>query len=370
VTRQRLLQVGDPAPWFECPASNNPKFKFNTMAGRYIVLCFFGSSSTSAAQSAIKLFTEDMRLHFNDTELTFFGISVDAKDETHLKQQLPGIRYFWDFEGKVSYLYGASDSEHMGKFNPQYTAFTLVLDPLLRVIARFDFDDINIHHQQIKDFLIRLPDSVISRESKQHAPVLILPRVFEPELCRTLIATYEKGGGSPSGFVTEKGGYTVFKDDPNVKKRQDFDLTIDASLQPLLNQINATLNQRLVPEIFKSFQFKVTHIERYIVACYDGASGGFFRPHRDNTTPGTLHRRFAVTINLNTEEYSGGDLRFPEFGSETYRAPTGGAVVFSCSLLHEATAVTQGKRYAFLPFLYDEVGAKIRLENIKYVQKN
>ena len=50
-----------------------------------------------------------------------------------------------------------------------------------------------------------------------------------------------------------------------------------------------------------------------------------------------------MTINLNADDYEGGDLRFPEFGPRTYRAPTGGAVVFSCSLLHEATPVTRGR---------------------------
>jgi len=69
------------------------------------------------------------------------------------------------------------------------------------------------------------------------------------------------------------------------------------------------------------------------------------------------------TINLNAEEYEGGDLRFPEFGQATYRAPTGGAVVFSCSLLHEATPVTKGTRYGFLPFLYNDEAAQIREEN-------
>ena len=72
-------------------------------------------------------------------------------------------------------------------------------------------------------------------------------------------------------------------------------------------------------------------------------------PHRDNTTRGTAHRRFAVTINLNDGPWEGGDLRFPEYGPQTYRAPTGGAVVFSCSLLHECTPVTRGERYCFLP---------------------
>jgi predicted 2-oxoglutarate/Fe(II)-dependent dioxygenase YbiX len=108
-------------------------------------------------------------------------------------------------------------------------------------------------------------------------------------------------------------------------------------------------------------------MERYIVARYAADEGGYFRPHRDNTTKGTAHRKFAVTINLNAEEYEGGDLCFPEFGPQTYRAPTGGAVVFSCSLLHEARAVTRGRRYAFLPFLYDDDGARTRERNLAFV---
>lgn len=110
-------------------------------------------------------------------------------------------------------------------------------------------------------------------------------------------------------------------------------------------------------------------MERYIVARYVGEDGGFFKAHRDNTTRGTAHRRFACTINLNAEDYEGGDLCFPEFGTNTYRASTGGAIVFSCSLLHEARPVTTGERYAFLPFFYDEAASKIRQANLKYVDR-
>jgi predicted 2-oxoglutarate/Fe(II)-dependent dioxygenase YbiX len=60
-------------------------------------------------------------------------------------------------------------------------------------------------------------------------------------------------------------------------------------------------------------------------------------------------------------------LRFPEFGSRLYAAPRGGAVVFSCSLLHEATPVTKGRRYMFLPFLYDEAARAVRDRNLNYV---
>ena len=130
------------------------------------------------------------------------------------------------------------------------------------------------------------------------------------------------------------------------------------------------IHDRLVPEIHKAFQFRATRIERYLVACYDSTTGGHFRAHRDNTTRGTAHRRFAVSLNLNTGDYEGGLLTFPEFGRQRYAAPAGGAVVFSCSLLHEATPVTAGLRYAFLPFLYDDEAARIRQQNLQYLATN
>jgi hypothetical protein len=48
------------------------------------------------------------------------------------------------------------------------------------------------------------------------------------------------------------------------------------------------------------------------------------------------------------QDYAGGDLVFPEFGRRPYRAPMGGAVVFSCGALHQVMPVTKGRRYAFL----------------------
>ena len=40
-----------------------------------------------------------------------------------------------------------------------------------------------------------------------------------------------------------------------------------------------------------------------------------------------------MSVNLN-DDYEGGAVRFPEFGGGLYRPPAGGALVFSCSLLH------------------------------------
>ena len=157
-------------------------------------------------------------------------------------------------------------------------------------------------------------------------------------------------------------GKTVLVVDSNHKMRRDWEIQ-DTGLRDV---IAGLVNRHLILPVQRAFQFRATRMERYIVACYE-AGAGHFRPHRDNTTSGTAHRRFAVTINLNAGDYEGGNLRFPEYGQRTYRAPTGGAIVFSCSMLHEATPVTRGKRYAFLPFLYDEVAAKQREANNRFL---
>jgi predicted 2-oxoglutarate/Fe(II)-dependent dioxygenase YbiX len=158
-------------------------------------------------------------------------------------------------------------------------------------------------------------------------------------------------------------GQTREVNDYSVKRRRDCTITDQAALNAVLER----LSRRLIPEIHKAFQFEVTRVERCIVSCYAAAESGHFRIHRDNTSKATAHRRFAVTINLNAGAYEGGQLVFPEFGQELWSPPTGGALVFSCSLLHEVKPVTRGSRYCFLPFLFDEAGEALRLQNAKYL---
>ncbi|MBN8531277.1 MAG: 2OG-Fe(II) oxygenase [Alphaproteobacteria bacterium] len=352
---------GDPVPMFICASSNNPNYHFHSNAGQYVVLTFFGSANAPEGKRILEA-TLAQRAYYDDQKCTFFGVSCDPSDlhEKRAVADLPGIRYFWDFEQTVSRGYGAieeKDGQHI------YTTCTLVLDPTLRVYAKIPYENEEQYASRLKEALASLPSVDDHAGAPIHAPVLIVPRVFEPELCKELIAIYERHGGEESGFMKEIGGKTVGIVDPKFKKRRDVFVEDDA----LKKHIVGLLGRRLRPEIRRAFNFDVTHLERYIVACYDSESSGFFSRHRDNTTKGTAHRRFAVTINLNTEEFEGGDLRFPEFGSRTYRAPTGGAVVFGCGLLHEALPVTKGKRYAFLPFLYDEAAAKIRQQNLGYL---
>jgi predicted 2-oxoglutarate/Fe(II)-dependent dioxygenase YbiX/peroxiredoxin len=338
---------GDPAPWFEAPSPSSAHFHFSTTTGRYVLLAF-APPPGPARDAAFAAFSAHRAL-FDDHRLTAFWVLRDAASIAKARDQPPGLRWFFDPDGRLAGLYGALDAQ--GREHP----FWLLLDPTHRVQGAYRIADAAAVFAAVQ----ALPAVADYAGTELCAPVLIAPRIFEPELCRRLIELYEAEGGSPSGVMRDVDGRTVGVMD-DFKRRRDLVVSDPDLRQELL----ARISRRLAPEIAKAFQFQATRLERYLVACYDAREGGYFRPHRDNETLGTAHRRFAVSINLNAEDFEGGDLRFPEFGPPTYRPPTGGAVVFSCGLQHEATPVTRGRRYAFLPFLYDEAGAAIREANL------
>lgn len=340
------LLAGAPAPTFMAPSHMNPRFAFSSLGGRYVVLAFLPRPGPER-DAAIALIEQHKR-RFKDEERVFFGVLPDEESYRAHAQDAPPFRWFLDAAGGIRRLYQAEDAE--GEPIPQW----VVVDPSMRILGAVPLD----RGAQVLANLFSLGHPDQHAGVAMHAPVLIVPRILEPSLCRQMIALYDAHGGEPSGVMRERDGRTVgvLSD---FKKRRDATIGDEA----LVGQLRARLGRRLLPEIEKAFRFKVTRIERFIVACYDAKDGGYFRAHRDNTTAGTAHRQFAVSINLNAEAFEGGDLRFPEFGSRTYRPPTGGAVVFSCSLLHEATPVTRGVRYAFLPFLYDEASAEVRQRN-------
>lgn len=352
-----MIDFGSPAPVFTGRTRIRADFAFHSVAGRYILLAFLGQGALPMARTALETVIARTAL-FDDLRASFFGVTLDPADDRGplFADFLPGRRFFFDSNGAISDLYGVLERRADGQVLVQPRAF--LLDPALRVIATAPLAAI--------DTLLDRLEAAGSVDDHAGvpltAPVLVVPRVFEPAFCRALIGAYETHGGTESGTMVEVAGRTVGRIDHEFKRRQDHTL-VDESL---IAAARARIHDRLVPEIRKAFQFHATRMERYIVARYP-ADGGFFRPHRDNTTRGTAHRRFAVSINLNAGDFSGGDLRFPEFGSATYRPPTGGAVVFSCSLLHEATPVTAGVRYAFLPFLYDDAAARIREENLRFL---
>jgi peroxiredoxin/predicted 2-oxoglutarate/Fe(II)-dependent dioxygenase YbiX len=359
------LSAGDPAPWFTQDCTSNPQYAFDTAAGRYIVLCFFSSSEHPDSQNALSILKSNRKL-FDDKKISFFGVSFDPTDKRdgHVEETMPGIRHFWDFDGKAGKLYGVLPIEGFKPGQPiSIRPRWFILDPQMRIMKVVPFRQDGNDKKEVVDFLKKLPPVHLANGLEVQAPILFLPNVFESELCEKLIGMYEANGGTDSGFMRQMGEKTVAVKDYNIKRRSDFTLTDEATIK----EVRQRIRRRIIPEIQKAHAFNATHIERFLVGCYDSQTGDHFRAHRDNLTTGTAHRRFAVSINLNSD-FDGGEVSFPEYGSRSFKPPVGGAVVFNCSLLHEVSAVKKGRRFAFLPFLYDEAAAKIREANAKSLQ--
>ncbi|MGA1675811.1 MAG: 2OG-Fe(II) oxygenase [Pseudomonadales bacterium] len=348
------LQIGEPAPWFTSKTATNPRYVFDTLGGRAIVLGFFGALRSRAGQHVQRVINAHRQV-FDGSRAVFLGIGNDGSEVDQLRSEQSGCLFLHDFNGAVAQSYGALGVDLQGgqaRLSPRW----IVIDPKLTIREiipmRSDGSDEGAMLSAVEALVEEFGALSIG------APVLQLPAVFEPALCRRLIALHEGDGGVESGFVREVNGRTVLVHDRDHKRRRDHVISDPA----LIDLIRDRISRRVVPSIKRSFQFEATRMERYLVGCYLAEESGHFRPHRDNTTRGTAHRRFAVSISLN-DGFAGGELRFPEYGSHRYRAPAGSAIVFSCSLLHGVTPVTEGRRYVFLPFLYDEAAAGIRQAN-------
>jgi peroxiredoxin/predicted 2-oxoglutarate/Fe(II)-dependent dioxygenase YbiX len=233
---------------------------------------------------------------------------------------------------------------------------TLLLTPDSRIQRIYDNPSPETHPQEVLNDFAAATTMEPPRKIGTHAPVLLIPNVLSPELCQRLIALWHEEN-EDSGFMRQVEGKTVGMYDYNHKIRRDH------FLKPgeVLESVKRPISTRVIPAMRMAFNYEVTRFEDIRVACYDAARGGYFRPHRDNTTEATAHRRFAMSLLLN-DDYEGGALRFPEYGLHEYRPGIGGAVVFSCSLLHEAMDVTAGRRFVMLTFFYGDREAKLREE--------
>src|SRR5512139_2202551 len=97
------LAPGDPAPWFAQDSSTGPGFRFHLSAGRYVVLCFFGSAADKQSSAAIAAALNHSGF-FDDRRGTFYGVSIDPKDRSERRavSQSLGHRFLWDFDARAS----------------------------------------------------------------------------------------------------------------------------------------------------------------------------------------------------------------------------------------------------------------------------
>jgi peroxiredoxin len=339
------LSVGDPAPWFSARTVTGNAFELQVSAGRWIVLCFLGSLEAPGAMAELEaLLSHAHRFHEDSltAHVVLTGIPSNLGELGAINS--PAFSFLTDPHGEITAQFGG--------------ARTIVLDPMLRCVSNVGFDHPNGHGPMLAAVMNALPDVDSHAGVPMFAPALIVPRVFEFGFCEKLVRFYDEMGGNDSGFLLDQDGRTKTVVDHRLKSRRDL-----AIVEPTLRAaIRDRIVRRLVPQIERYFAYKATRMDRYMVSCYAADQGGHFSRHRDNVNAGARHRKFAASINLNTD-YEGCELIFPEFGTRRYVAPYGGAIVFSCGALHQVTPVTRGKRYAFIPFLYGEEEAATRMSN-------
>jgi len=150
------------------------------------------------------------------------------------------------------------------------------------------------------------------------APVLLLPGILDGEDCARLM-NQMKDADPASG--------TAPIADPE-----------------LAGRIAKLLLRRIGPEVEKSFGFDDFAFESTMLRWDSAGPAAAVDRRREIDDPAVQGRSFFLLVDLAAEAYEDGDVLFPEYGPHSYRPGTGGAIVFSGTMLRELKPVSAGRR--------------------------
>jgi peroxiredoxin len=335
------LAAGDIAPQCVLPDSDGElvNLRGDRVAGNPIIVVFCPRFSP-AAEAALASLTAHLAA-LSDAGARLFAVTREPADVAKA-QNLP-FPVLIDSKEEVFRAFSAGLRD---------LPTTVMLRPNHHVLAIFK-DAPQAHGAAVLAELERLAADRRTELVASHPPVLLIPDVLSLSECRRLIDVYNTRG---QVFVKPGVGYDDMTSDykmriPEYDRVDRIDhWLVDKDTCAFVHYRVAT---RVFPEVVTAFHYWITKYERMRIGCYEGARGGRSHGHRDNIPP-TAYRRFALSINLNNDEFDGGELRFPEFGDKRYRPPSGTAIIFSSSLLHEALEVTRGRRLVLLAFLFGD----------------
>lgn len=334
-----MLTVGDIVPpvALDAPDGSPVALDGDTIAGNYILLILSNDPISEAARGILGQVGE---MHDQIAAAGGMTYLVVRRSPEDLSLPFPIVS---DRTGLLFEAFGVTDSG----------VTTLLIRPNHHVMAIFGAD-VEDHAAAAVAMIRHDAENRASREIARHPPVLIVPDVLSAEDCDHLISIFNFKGNV---WVEPSDGPQNMTDDykmriPDYGREDRIDHWI---INPETHEfVTGRLKSRLFPEIEKAFHYKITRVERYRIGNYKGERGGEAHGHRDNTEEQVAHRRFAASINLNSEQFEGGELRFPEYGGHLYRPETGAAIVFSSSMLHEPLHVTEGQRFVLLSFLFGD----------------
>lgn len=364
----KVLMAGDIAPPFIGIDQHGENCILWGFAGQPVVVFFYPGIAVPGCEQLLLNFA---KLHeaFSKAGCKVIAIGLDNIDVTKHIASLYSIAYpmlsAQNLQGRnaegngIIKQYGATKQSTQQQDKIEFAPYSFMIDENSRIRKISPITDITLHPQEVlRDLQTLLPPRE-SREVSSQAPVLFIDNVLTTEECAYLIHVWDTQGNVDSGSMRTIEGKTVGVYNYDTKIRRDHFISDPA----LLTHLDMIMRRRIFPQIQKAFHFSCTRREEYKIACYDSERGGYFRRHRDNTTAATAHRIWAMSLNLNSDQYEGGHLKFPEFSDYHYKPKTGSALIFSGSMMHEATDVSNGKRFVLLQFFYGDKEAEIRDKN-------
>ena len=324
---------GDAIPDIAMPGRDGRPVQlfFQEIAGRTLALWRTGADVTAEAVAE----AEQLLASFAEADACLIHLVVGAMPKDVPAPQ-GALTQIFDPKNQITHLFGLEK------------AGIVLIDRNRRFVGAFAGQDGQHALAFCRQSLAREKGGVIS----QQAPVLLIPSIFDEADLAALLAYWEGNEKSLVNNVARSDAGNTY-DGPQIKRRSDTPIQD----RNLFAMVRTRVERRVFPEMLKAFQCEIARMEMPRIGCYDSAVLGEFKRHRDNTTPYTAHRKFALSINLNGG-YEGGAVGFPEYGRAVYSPSAGGGVVFSCSLLHEAQPVTNGRRFGLFTFLTDAEGAK------------
>ncbi|MFP6808298.1 MAG: redoxin domain-containing protein [Pseudomonadales bacterium] len=328
----------------------NLKLVDDHLSGKYLILIFLNDVSDNHAIQILKHFAGHHSL-FDELNATLVTFSSDS-DANKNQQLKKASAYSWPIAGDSTGAVFASYGLHKGNCA---NVRIVVLTPF-RQIRGWTDDPENIDHtiRGIMDILKSGTAHAEASWTPPHAPILMIPNVLSRAECTDIISSFETGGPftvRPPRAGEFSGDYKIPVYEHNRQDRVDHIIKDKNTISFLDNRIWS----RITPMIQKAFAYEVTRREDLHIARYVGERGGNQMGHRDNTSPATAYRRFALSLNLN-DNYEGGGIAFKEYSQKPYNSPPGTAIVFSSALLHEVLETTKGTRYTLISHFFNDQG--------------
>lgn len=340
------IDIGDCMPDFRLMDVHHRQMSLYSLAlGKPVVVLCYPGNRAPVVQNVLRGFAEAYDRLAERADV--FSISGEVLEENihfadHMNLPFPVLsdpdhRILSFFENRRKALEGGAWAGN--------GALACVVTDTNRRIKKI-YQDVSTpgHVDEVLRFLDTFPEGE-TRVMGGHAPVLVVPQVLDRETCQRLIRFYEQETRPLTGVTIGQRGSKYDASNTDLKVRRDYFVSEPA----IIRDISELFGRRIIPEMMKAFDYKATGFEQLRVGCYEASDSGVFKAHRDNVDP-IGGRRFAMSLNLNTGDYEGGHIRFPEYGPGLYLPEIGDALMFSSLLVHEAMPVTAGRRYVLVTF--------------------